>query len=236
MDDDFYNYVDVGEMNTFQSNQKVLDQIKAEIMNDETDSILDINGIDYDKYDEDYIAKDIVNKMMKKKFVDPVKLLKQDEKKAKPVDYQLKIELRHQAVKENREKRQKELEAKRKEKLEKKEIEIKAKQIVQKEEQDKIARMNIEQQLIEQEVQKLRVQMLEQRKHEEELRKRHQEMEMIRLEHERQEMVSLKKKFEISNIESEMEAKRNLMAEKRAEDLVNTYLKAKNMRVNDQRP
>ena len=230
MDDDFYNYVEVEEMNTYSNNEKILDQLKAEIMRDETD-MLDINGIDYDKYDEDYIAKDIVNKMMKKKFVDPVKLLKADEKKSKPIDYQLKIEMRHQAVKDNREKRLKDLELKKKERLNKKEIEMKAKQMVLKEEQDKIARMNIEQQLIDQEVQRLRIQMNEQRKHEEELRKRHQEMEMIRLEKERQEMINLKKKFEINNIESEIEAKRSLMAEKRAEDLLNTYLKAKNMRV-----
>jgi hypothetical protein len=230
MDDDFYNYVEVEEMNTYSNNEKILDQLKAEIMRDETD-MLDINGIDYDKYDEDYIAKDIVNKMMKKKFVDPVKLLKADEKKSKPTDYQLKIEMRHQAVKDNREKRLKDLELKKKERLNKKEIEMKAKQMVLKEEQDKIARMNIEQQLIDQEVQRLRIQMNEQRKHEEELRKRHQEMEMVRLEKERQEMINLKKKFEINNIESEIEAKRSLMAEKRAEDLLNTYLKAKNMRV-----
>jgi ribonuclease Y len=128
-------------------------------------------------------------------------------------------------------KRLKDLELKKQERMNKKEIEMKAKKMVLKEEQDKIARMNIEQQLIDQEVQRLRIQMNEQRKHEEELRKRHQEMEMVRLEKERQEMINLKKKFEINNIESEIEAKRNLMAEKRAEDLLNTYLKAKDMRV-----
>lgn len=218
-------------MNTFDTNQKVLDQIKLELLNDETDNVLDIKGVDYDKYDEEYIASDLINKMMKKKFVDPAGLLKSDERKAKPIDYQLKIEMRHQAVKENREKRMREIEQKRKERLEKKEIELKAKQIVQKEEQDKQARMKIEQQLIDQEVQRLRIQMAEQRKHEEEIRKRHQEMEMIRTERERQEMLNLKKKFDLSNMESEIEAKRNLMAEKRAEDLVNTYLRAKNLRV-----
>lgn len=91
--------------------------------------------------------------------------------------------------------------------------------------------MKIEQQLIDQEVQRLRIQMAEEREHENELRKKHQEMETIRLEKERQEMTNLKKKFDASNIENEIEAKRSLMAEKRAEDLVTTYLKAKNMRV-----
>ena len=32
LDDDIYNYVDIDEMNTFSNNQKVLDQLKAEIM------------------------------------------------------------------------------------------------------------------------------------------------------------------------------------------------------------
>lgn len=171
MDDDFYNYVDVNEMNKFTNNEKVLDQLKAELMRD-TDSMLDIQGIDYDKYDEDYIAKDIVNKMMKKQVVDPKALLYMDDKKKKGVDTQLRIELRHQAVKENREKRLRELEMRRREKLEKKEIELKAKQMIQKEEHDKKMRNNIEQQLIEQEVQKLRLEMNEQRKRDEEIRKK----------------------------------------------------------------
>jgi hypothetical protein len=54
---------------------------------------------------------------------------------------------------------------------------------------------------------------------------------MIRLERERQEMINIQKKLEIGNIENAMDAKRNEMAEKRAEDLVDSYLKAKNMRV-----
>ena len=91
--------------------------------------------------------------------------------------------------------------------------------------------MKIEQQLIEQEAQRLRIQMAEERKLENELLKRHREMEMLRLAKENQEMANLKKKFETSNIENELEAKRNLIAEKRAQDLVATYLKAKNMRV-----
>ena len=56
-------------------------------------------------------------------------------------------------------------------------------------------------------------------------------MELIEKEREKQELKNLEKKFEISNMESTLEAKRNEMAERRAEDLVDTYLKAKNMRV-----
>ena len=230
MDDDFYNYVDINEMNKFSSNEKALDQLKAEIMRDNTDC-LDICGIDYEKYDESYIAKDIVNKMMRKKFVDPKTLMYADEKKPKHIDTQMKLELRHQAVKENREKRQRDLELKRKERLEKKEIELKAKQIVQKEETDRKMRIDIEQQLIEQEVQRLRLEMNQQRIKEEEIRRKAKEIEFIQSEREKQELNNLQKKFEISNIESAMEVKRNEMAEKRAEDLADSYLKAKNMRV-----
>ena len=175
MDDDFYNYVGVDEMNKFTDSEKILDQIKAEIL-DEGDygtNILDIKGVDYDKYDEGYIAQDIINKMLRKNLVDPVKLLKSDDKKKNVIDTQMKIEMRHQAVKENREKRQKEIEKRRRELAEKKEIEMKAKEIVLKEENDKKTRSNIEQQLIEQEVQRLRIEMSEQRRKEEEMRKRY---------------------------------------------------------------
>jgi len=73
--------------------------------------------------------------------------------------------------------------------------------------------------------------MAKERQKENELLKKTKEMEMIRLESERQEMANLKKKFDISNIENELEAKRYLIAEKRVEDLVNTYLRIKNMKV-----
>ena len=106
MDDDFYNYVDVAEMNKFSTTEKYLENLKKEIMADEEErDTLDIAGFDYDKYDESYIARDIVNKMMKKEVVDTKKLLSTDDSKkksSKGSDTQLKIELRHQAVKINR--------------------------------------------------------------------------------------------------------------------------------------
>ena len=60
---------------------------------------------------------------------------------------------------------------------------------------------------------------------------RQRDIEQIRLERERQEIANIRKKIEITNIESGIEAKRNEMAEKRAEDLADTYLKTKNLRV-----
>jgi hypothetical protein len=57
-------------------------------------------------------------------------------------------------------------------------------------------------------------------------------MELIRSERERQEMLNIQKKLDINNIEKSIEDKRNEMAEKRAVELVESYLKAKNMRVN----
>lgn len=175
MDDDFYNYVDVEEVNKFTTTEKYLDKIRKEIMADEEENDpLDIKGFDYDKYDENYIARDIVNKMMKKEVVDTRKLALDDGKKPKKgTDLQMKIELRHQAVKMNREKRNQEVESKRRERLEKKEIELKARQMVEKEERDKLAKQNIEQQLIDQEVERLRLEMAEQRRADEEIRRKY---------------------------------------------------------------
>lgn len=174
IDDDIYNYVDVNEINTFNNNERELKKLKSELMessNYTTNDILDIKGIDYDKYDEEYLAKDVINRLMKKNIVDPNKLV---DKPNKPrfIDTGLKIELRHQVVKENREKRLRDLEARRKENLEKKEIELKAKQMVHKEEQEKKARAEIEKQLIEQEAQRLRLEMAQKRQRDEEMRRK----------------------------------------------------------------
>ena len=125
----------------------------------------------------------------------------------------------------------KDLEEKRREKLEKKDIELKARQMVEKEENDKRMKKNIEQQLIDQEVVKLRIEMAEQRRADEEIRKRQRDMDLIRIERERQEIANIRKKLELENEEAGMDAKRNEIAERRANDLVDTYLKTKNLRV-----
>ncbi len=193
---------------------------------------MDIKGFDYDKYDESYIARDIVNKMMKKEVVDTKKLSLDDVKRpSKSTNLQMKIELRHQAVKMNREKRNQEIETKRKEQLEKKDIELKARQMVEKEERDKLAKQTIEQQLIDQEVGRLRLEMAEQRRADEEIRRKQKEIEAVRLAREAQELANIRKKIELENIESGMEAQRNEMAERRAHDLCQTYLRAKAARL-----
>ena len=56
-------------------------------------------------------------------------------------------------------------------------------------------------------------------------------METIRAEREKQEMLNIQKKLDITQIEQSIESKRNEMAEKRSIDLVESYLKAKNMLV-----
>lgn len=178
MDDDFYNYVDVNEMNSFATNEKALNKIKSELLaNDHHDTndydLLDIKGIDYDKYDEQYITKDIMSKIMRKEFFDKSKLLTNNDSRRTVVDTRAKIEMRHQAVKENREKRLRELEVKRRERLDKKEIELKAKQMILKEEQEKKIKADIEKQLIEQEAQRLRLEMAQQRQKDLELRKKY---------------------------------------------------------------
>lgn len=184
MDDDIFNYIDLNEMNQFASNEKEMEKLKADLLFDDGQAsaaldmdILAIRGVDYDKYDEEYLTKDIMKKIMKKNIVDPKKLAAETsttsgDNKAKFSDTRLKIELRHQAVKENREKRRREVEEKRREKLEKKEIELKAKMLVQKEEHDKRMREEIEKQLIEQEAQRLRLEMAEKRFRDEEMRKK----------------------------------------------------------------
>ena len=172
LDDDFYDYVNVTEVNKFSNNEKFLKDLKSELLDSDTNaSILDIKGIDYDKYDEAYLTKDILNKIMRKNVVDSKKLMYTDASKPKTIDTQLKLEMRHQAVKDNREKRAKELELRRKEKLERKEIEFQARQMVLKEENEKKMRENLEKQLIEQEAQKLRIEMAEKRIKDEEMRR-----------------------------------------------------------------
>lgn len=185
IDDDIFNYIDLNEMNQFASNEKEMNKLKSELLFNDHEGeeaaldmdILAIKGVDYDKYDEEYLTKDIMKKIMKKKIIDPKKLASEtvatSDNKPKFSDTRLKIELRHQAVKENREKRRLEVEEKRREKLEKKEIELKAKMLVQKEEQDKRMREEIEKQLIEQEAQKLRLEMAEKRFRDEEMRKKY---------------------------------------------------------------
>lgn len=170
MDDDIYNYVNVNEMNKFDENTKYLEELLNDDQNS-TNNLLHISGLDYDKYDEKYIAKDIVNEMLKKKYVDPKSILKADDKKNQ-VDLRTKIEMRHQMVKENREKRLKDLEQKRKENLSKKEAEQQARQMLAKEEHEKRVKMNIEQQLLDQEVERLRNEMADQRRKEEVFKKR----------------------------------------------------------------
>jgi hypothetical protein len=53
----------------------------------------------------------------------------------------------------------------------------------------------------------------------------------MRADRERQEMLNIQKKLDINQMESAINAKRNEIAEKRAEELVDTYLKNKQMRV-----
>lgn len=143
-------------------------------------SVLDISGFDYDKYSEAYIAKDIVSQMLKKDLVSRADLMTENddgEHKSKGrgprvIDYKAKMDMRQHMVKENREKRQREVEEKRKERLLKKEIEFKAKQMVQREQIEKQMKQNLEEELLEKEVQRLRAVMNEQRKQEAEIRKK----------------------------------------------------------------
>lgn len=60
---------------------------------------------------------------------------------------------------------------------------------------------------------------------------RRKEMEQIRMEREKQDLSNIQKQLELSQIENEIEMKKSEMAIKRAEDLADSYLKAKNIKV-----
>ncbi len=176
LDEDIYNYVNVNEINEFSSSKLPPKEEKFSLVDylDQTDAnknittgLLHISGLDYDKYDETYIAKDIVGELMKKRLVNTKELLKKDQKSNKFDDLKAKIDMRHQKVKENREKRTKDVETKRKETLIKKEAELNAREMIKKEENEKRMRMQLEQQLLEQETERLRKEIAIKRQHDE---------------------------------------------------------------------
>ncbi len=261
LDEDIYNYVDINEMKNFDGKKAPAKQEKFDLMHylqqtDENQNIttgmLHISGLDYDKYDETYIAKDIVNEMMKKRLVNTKDLLQKDQNAKKFDDLKAKIDMRHQKVKENRDKRTKDVENKRKENLIKKEAEIHAKEMIKREENDKRMRLQLEQQLLEQETDRLRKEIANKR-HQEELVKqklnffqvdisasvfkihlyRQREYELNQIEKEKKENLVQQKLMEHFVSEYAVDIKRKEMQEKRSEELVLTYIRAKNMRVSE---
>jgi hypothetical protein len=56
-------------------------------------------------------------------------------------------------------------------------------------------------------------------------------MNLLKIERERQEEINMQKKLEISNISNKIDLMRNEQAEIRAEDLADTFLRNKQMRV-----
>lgn len=57
------------------------------------------------------------------------------------------------------------------------------------------------------------------------------EMEQLRLEREKQDMSNIQRKLELCQLDNEIELKKNEIAQKRAEDLADSYLKTKNLKV-----
>ncbi|XP_041372420.1 coiled-coil domain-containing protein 191-like [Gigantopelta aegis] len=123
------------------------------------------NFFDVDNLDETSAVESIVQRMLGKQVVqeDFLNDLGLDESK-KRKDPRLKMELRHQQVKENREKREKELEKKRRALRERKDAHLQAKQIIKKEEQEKEINAKHEEMEIKQEMASIRKQMQEDRK------------------------------------------------------------------------
>jgi hypothetical protein len=63
--------------------------------------------------------------------------------------------------------------------------------------------------------------------------KSQRKLEMIQTERENQEAHTFQAKIEMNKIENEIEIKKNEIAEKRANDLADTFLKIKEMRVKE---
>ncbi|XP_074653357.1 coiled-coil domain-containing protein 191-like [Tubulanus polymorphus] len=184
IDDDYYDY-------------KFERPTRAEVQR-EWDNLVDIDNlplnlpkhvthkpaVEYDliNQDESEIVDTILHNMLNKQVInDDVKRdLSLEKHKLNSIDPRTKMTLRHQQVKENREKREKELERKRREQQLQKEARSQAKRIVLKEEQAKEMKKKKEEEAVQKEMMKIRREMDEQRRQEEEerLRKRKQQEEL----------------------------------------------------------
>ncbi|KAK3107858.1 hypothetical protein FSP39_023636 [Pinctada imbricata] len=122
-----------------------------------------------DKMDEASAVDSIIQHMLNKKVVKDT--FTEDlglNEWTKHKDPRTKMQLRHQQVKENREKREKELERKRKDQQAKKDALHQAKQIVLREERDKVMKAKREDMEIKKEMAKIRKEMQEERRRAEE--------------------------------------------------------------------
>ncbi|XP_013411610.1 coiled-coil domain-containing protein 191-like [Lingula anatina] len=156
--------------------------------------------------DEDILVDKIMRSLMEKEVVPQtfVNDLGFNETK-KQKDPRVKMQVRHQQVKENREKRERELEKQRRERQAKKDAHFQAQQMILREEKEKNMRAKREELELQKEMARIRKQMQEERKKEEErkLREKQQselleqqareEFERQREEEERRQMEHLKK-------------------------------------------
>lgn len=139
--------------------------------------------MDLDSYDEHAAAEDILKTMLQKEVVRPEVLadLGLDTgqatngrlKQRNPI---VKMELRQQQVKENRERRQKEAEKRRLEIKSKRESLFVAKQLQLKEEKEKITQAKREEAEIQQEMARIRKELAEERRNREDSRKKQQQV------------------------------------------------------------
>ncbi|XP_064650515.1 coiled-coil domain-containing protein 191-like [Lineus longissimus] len=182
---------------------------------------------DLENENENEIVGNILNNLMEKDVVHEGFKGDLGLEKRPEVDPRTKMKLRHQQVKENRERRERELEKKNREQRTRKETQFQAKQIVMKEEKERAMKEKREDLLLQQEMARVRKEMFEQRRMEEEKKARDrkekealaqsalEELERQRWEEEQQEMESRHKvemeyrrrQAEIENLQKEFSSK-----------------------------
>ncbi|XP_053561808.1 coiled-coil domain-containing protein 191 [Bombina bombina] len=167
-------------------------KLRLEIASEEEDECEDIRAepsppqfVKYNRFDdlcnyleqetESATAQDFLQQLLQKEVVDSGILADlrsdKDNKPTRKRDLRLTMELRHQQVKENRAKRQKEMEKQRQERALKKSALSQAQMLVQEEDKKKTLKAKKEEEEIQREMVKLRKEMLQRRKVLEEARK-----------------------------------------------------------------
>ncbi|XP_070547836.1 coiled-coil domain-containing protein 191-like isoform X3 [Ptychodera flava] len=149
--------------------------------------------------DEESTVEGIIQGLLDKPVVetDFLRDLGLDERKKKGKDPTISMQARHQRVKENREKRQKERERELREKQRRKDAQLQAQQIILKEERDKAMHKRKEETLLQQEMTKIRKEMEEQRRVAEEVQRREQERWEAEKRREREERELQQRKAEL---------------------------------------
>ncbi|KAK6173528.1 hypothetical protein SNE40_016960 [Patella caerulea] len=180
--------------------------------------------------DESEAVASILQNMMKKDVVKETfkKDLGFEENKPDP---RLKMELRHKQVKENREKREREIEKARREKQSRKDAHLQAKKIVLKEEKEKEVKSKREEFEIQKEMVKIRKQLQEERQTKEEEKLRKKEAKLDKEMKARQDWEKQRQEDEIKMLEHQraIDERKKIVMKKMSE--IQTKQMSKNLRI-----